>query len=183
MKKLLLLAVSAAIVGFASCDKIKDMVKINVGVQSQNGEFKIDPIPGAGENELGAADVYLNIDSIIKTENSSVGVGNIKSAKVTEVTLEILNPSAENNFAVVENAKVSLASDTKPEVVTIAEITGNPDEYKTSMNIPLTGSVDLADYMSGSTFTYKLSAKTRRGTTEVINCKATVKYELVVGLE
>lgn len=183
MKKLLLLAVSAAVVGFASCDKLKDMVKINVGVQSQNGEFKIDPIPGAGENELGAANVYVNVDSIIKTQNSSVGVGNIKSAKVTEVTLEILNPSADNNFAVVESAKVSLSSDTKTEVVTIAELTGNPDEYKTTINIPLNGEVDLADYMRGSSFTYKLWAKTRRGTTEVINCKATVKYDLVVGLD
>ena len=183
MKKLLLLAVSAAIVGFASCDEIKDMVKINVGVHSQNGTFNIDKIPSASEMDLGAANVHLNIDSIIKTQNSSVGVGNIKSAKVTEVTLEILNPSAENNFAVVENARVSLASDTKTELVTIAEVTGNPDEYKTSMNIPLTGTVDLADYMRGSSFTYKLWAKTRRGTTEVINCKATVKYELVVGLE
>lgn len=181
MKKSLLM-VAVATMGLVSCEKVKDMIKFNVGVQSQNIEFNVPILAAAGEQNLAAATVQLNIDSIIKAQNKEVGVDNIKSAKVTEVTLEILNPDNDNNLAIVEGAKVMLSSDTKTEPVTIAELENNPDEYKTTITIPAKD-VDLAEYLKSTNYSYTLWAKTRRGTTKELQCKATIKYDLQVGLE
>ena len=183
MKKSLLLVTAAAIMGLASCDKVKDMIKFNVGVQSQKAEFTVPILTSAGEQSLAAASIHVNIDSIIKAENSSAGVGNIKSAKVTEVILEVQDADGDNNLAIVESAKVMLSSDTKTEMVTIAELTGNPDEYKTTITLPANANVDLADYLKASTYSYTLWVNTRRGTTKELHCKAIIKYDLVVGLE
>lgn len=167
--------------GLVSCEKVKDMIKFNVGVQSQNVGFNVPVIATAGERDLAAASIHLNIDSIIKAENKEVGVDNIKSAKVTEVTLEILNPDNDNNLAIVESAKVLLSSDTKTEQVVIAEMENNPDEYRTTVTIPAKD-VDLAEYLRSSNYSYTLWAKTRRGTTIELRCKATIKYDLQVGM-
>jgi hypothetical protein len=183
MRKLFMLAVGTVMIGLVSCDKLKELAKINVGAQSQDVEFNIPVVSGAGEQNLAGANVYLNIDSIIKATNSSVGVNNIKSARVTAVSITVLEPDSANNFAVVEACKVLLSSDTKPEQVTIAEMNGNPDEYKTTVDIPLNSSVDLAEYVKGNSYSYTLWAKTRRGTTKEVKCKATISYDLTVGLE
>jgi hypothetical protein len=183
MRKSMMMVAGATVLMLASCEKIKDLAQINVGAQSQNVAFTISIVPGAGEQNLAAEAVQLNIDSLIKAQNSSVGVNNIKSARVTGVRIEILDADSVNNFAVVEACKVMLSSDTKPEKVTIAELNGNPDEYKTSIDIPLNGDVDLADYMKGNSFSYTLWAKTRRGTTKEVHCTATISYDLKVGLE
>lgn len=178
----MLLAAGAAMMGLMSCDKLKNLAKINVGAQSADIDFSI-PVTPAGEQNLAEANVTLNIDSVIKAYNSSVGVNNIKSAKVIALTLEVLDADSANNLALVEAAKVILSSDTKPTPVTIGELTNNPDEYKTSIDIPLNGDVDLAEYLRSNNYTYTLWAKTRRGTTKEVHCKAVVKYDIVVGLE
>jgi hypothetical protein len=183
MKKLLLLVAGATIMGLVSCDKVKDMIKFNVGVQSQNVDFAVPILTNAGEQTLASESVTVNIDSIIKTKNASAGVGNIKSAKVTEVILEVQDADGDNSLGIVESAKVMLSSDTKTEMVTIAELTGNPDEYKTAITIPANGDVDLADYLKANTYSYTLLVTTRRGTTKELHCKAIIKYDLVVGLD
>jgi hypothetical protein len=182
MRKLMLLVAGATMMGFASCDKLKEIAQISVGAQSKDIEFSIPIVPAAGEQDLASENVVLNIDSVIKANNSSVGVNNIKSAKVTGVHLEVLDADQENNLAVIEAAKVILSSDTKTEPTTIAELTGNPDEYKTSIDIPV-NDVDLAEYLKSNNYSYTLWAKTRRGTTKEVKCKATISYDLKVGLE
>ena len=179
MRKLLLLAGIAAL-GFTSCEKVKDLAKIKLGAQSQDIEFVIPVMQQGGDQELAAANTQLNIDSVIKAYNSSFGVANIKSAKVKSVTFSVIDADQENNLAIVENCSVQLASDTKPEFVTIAEIIGNPDEYATSIEIPVKD-VDLATYLTSNNYSYKVLAKTRRGTTKELNCKASISYELEVG--
>jgi hypothetical protein len=183
MRKSLLLVAGATMLALSSCEKIKDLVKFKVGVKSQDVNFSVPAIPSAGEQEFGSGNIHVNVDSIIKTQNNKAGVDNIKSAEVTEVSVEILNPDEENNLGVVERIIVELSSDTRPEPVTIAAKSGNPDEYITSMSLPLAENVDLADYLKANNYTYKLKAKTRRGTTKELNCKATIKYDLVVGLD
>src|ERR1043165_6241134 len=102
MKKVLLLAGIAAL-GITSCNKIKDLAKIKLGAQTQDIEFVIPVMQQGGEQQLAAANAQLNIDSVIKAYNSSFGVNNIKSAKVTGVTLTVLDADADNNLAIVEN--------------------------------------------------------------------------------
>ena len=182
MRKLILLVAGATVMGLTSCEKLKDMAQIEVGAHSRDIEFTIPVIAAAGEQNLASDNVVLNIDSIIKEYNSSVGVNNIKSAKVTAVHLEVLDPDQENNLAVIESARVMLSSDTKPDATTIAELTDNPDEYKTSIDIPVKD-VDLAEYVKSNNYSYTLWAKTRRGTTKEVKCKATISYDLRVGVE
>lgn len=169
--------------GLVSCEKLKDLAQISVGAHSYDVEFAIPEITAAGEQNLASDKVALNIDSIIKANNSSVGVNNIKSAKVQSVHIEIIDADSINNFGVVESCKILLSSDTRPEAVTIAELSGNPDEFKTSIDVPVNGEVDLAEYLKANNYSYTLWAKTRRGTTKEVHCTASIGYDLKVGLE
>lgn len=185
MKQKIFAAITACIAGimiFASCDKVKDAIKVDFDATSSDISFTIPVLEESGEATLAEDQAYLNVDSLIKAHNDQVGVENIKSVKIKSCTITLINGDSLNNFSVLESCKVQLFSDSKPDMITIAEISGNPDTETHTLELPVKSDLDLAPYFSSRYFTYKLTGKSRRGTTIEMECKVSASYNVVAGL-
>ena len=165
---------------FTSCDKVKDLITFNVPLQTADVSFTIAPQP-AGTQILTAFQFGINVDSVLKKENSSLGVGNIKKVKVKSVSITVTNPTSTDHFGVLSACEVGLASNAIPTYTTFAALTSNPDAYATTLTIPA-NDVDLKDYFGSTVLYYRLSGTTRRATTTTLQCKATIQFDIEAGL-
>lgn len=170
----------ATVVSFSSCDKIKDALKVDIVMQTADVSFSI-PVQPVGTQQLSQFSVYLNVDSIIKKKNSSLGIDNIKSVKMKSCTLVLLNAEGNNNFGALSAAKAELSSNSNSTLVTIAELSSNPDVAATSLTLPVT-TTELKGYFQGTNFTYRLTGTTRRATTKTLECRATIQFDVEAGL-
>jgi hypothetical protein len=176
-----LVAVLALSTLLHSCNKVKDAISINIPTQTVTADFTIDPQP-VGTQQLAAFQFGINLDSLIKIQNSSLGLGNIKSAKVKSITLTLSNATQADNFAVVSACEAGLTSNSNNTYKVFASLTNNPDAFSTTLDIPVNQDVDLKDYFNATAFYYKVSATTRRATSTTLQAKATVKLDVTVGL-
>jgi hypothetical protein len=172
-----LLALSAFL---PSCDKVKDAITINVPLQTADVQFSITPV-NAGTGTLTVFQFGVNIDSVLKKENSSIGIGNIKKAKIKSITLALSNATQADNFGAFSSCEAGLASNAKPDYTTFASLTANPDTYAATLSIPV-NDVDLKDYFGSTIFYYKLTGTARRATTSTLTGTATVKFDIEAGL-
>jgi hypothetical protein len=171
------------IVGFSSCDKLKDLAKVNFDMDNADGEFSIPIITSIGEQNLGTDDFYMNIDSTIKAQNSEVGSANIKEVKIKSCELSLTNGDSKNNFSAFESCTLEIKSNAKSTFVKMAGTSSNPDVEAQTINLPVESTLDLKDYfVNGSQFTYRITAKTRKKTDKELKCKVMVKYNIVAGL-
>ncbi|MFD2918496.1 hypothetical protein ACFS6H_02170 [Terrimonas rubra] len=182
MKPILTACALALTLLFTGCDKVKDLIKVNV-TTSVNIDFEIDPI---NETAVTYTDIQANIanelDAVIKAENSELGVENIKSAKVQSCVITTSATSApDDNFTALNNLSLAIESDNKPGYTTYAAITTSPTQPY-SVELPITAGVDLKDYLKGNTFGYKFTYSGKRKTTTTLQCRARVTYLLNVGL-
>lgn len=169
--------------GFSSCDKLKDLAKVNLNLENGDGEFNIPILAVVTEQNLGADDVYLNLDSIIKAQDSKVGAGNIKEVRIKSCKLILSNGDSANNFSALESCTLDIKSNTKSDFVRMAGITNNPDVAAQELSLPVESSLDLKDYfMSANQFTYRISGKNRKTTDKELKCKVLVQYNIVAGL-
>jgi hypothetical protein len=175
-----LVAVLALSTLLHSCDKVKDAISINIPTQTVTADFYITP-QQVGTQQVATFQYGINLDSLIKHENTSLGIGNIKSAKIKSVSLTLTNASGTDNFGAFSACEVGLSSSAKPDYTVIAGLTNNADANQTSLDIPV-NNVELKDYFSSTSFTYKLSATTRRATTTTLQGKATIKFDVTAGL-
>lgn len=177
----LLLALGLSV--FSSCDKVKDLAKVNLNLDNADGEFTIPVLVTTGDVTLGTDDIYVNLDSMIKAQNSQVSAKNIKEVRVKSCELTLSNGDSKNNFSVLESCKLEVKSNTKAEFITLASVSNNPDTEAQSLNLPVNSSLDLKDYfLSANTFSYRVSGKTRKTTDKELNCKVLVKYTITAGL-
>jgi hypothetical protein len=164
-----------------SCNKVKDAIVINIPTQTVTADFTISPVQ-AGTATLASFQFGINLDSVIKVQNSSLGLGNIKSAKIKSITLNLTNATQADNFAVVSACEAGITSNNNSTYKAFASLTSNPDTYATTLDIPVNPDVDLKDYFNATAIYYKLSGTTRRATSTTLTGKATVKFDLQVGL-
>ncbi len=176
------MAMLVGVLALSSCNKLKDAAKVNIGLSSTKVDFTIPIITQTGPVQLAAFNEYVNVDSIIKANNASVAASNIQSVYITSCEITMLDGDAVNNFAVLESGKAELSSNTKPDMITVAEVTNNPDMLSYELDLPVNSSINLKEYFNATTFSYKLSGTARRTTTKEIHCTATIKYNLVAGL-
>lgn len=179
-KSLGLVAVLALGTFLHSCNKVKDAIRINVPTQTVTADFTIAPLP-VGTQQVAIFQFGVNLDSLIKIQSTDLGITNIKSAKIKSVSLSLTNATQTDNFAVFSACEVGLSSSSKPEYVVVAGQPSNPDQYATTIDIPVKD-IDLTAYFNATSFTYKLSATTRRATTTTLTGKATIKFDVTAGL-
>ena len=175
-----LVAVLALSTFLHSCDKVKDAISINIPTQTVTADFYITPQP-VGTQQVATFQYGINLDSLIKHENTSVGIGNIKSAKIKSVSLTLTNASGTDNFGAFSACEVGLSSSAKPDYTVIAGIASNPDANQITLDIPV-NDIELKEYFNSTSFTYKLSATTRRTTANTLQGKATIKFDVTAGL-
>ena len=185
MKKILLFS-TAALLGLAaisSCNKLKDLAKVNINLENAQGEFTIPIILAAGEVSADASSIYINLDSFIKAENAEVGSKNIKEVHIKSCELQLLDGDSKNNFSALESCKMSIASDKNPSFTEIASVSGNPDAESQTLVLPANAELELKEYfLSATQFSYRLAATARKTTDKELKCKAVVKYTIVAGL-
>lgn len=164
---------------FTSCNKLKDLVTINVPLQTADINFTITAQP-VGTQTLAGFQVGVDIDSILKAQNSSLSFSNIKSVKIKSCDLVVLNATTNDHFGDISACQVSLASNNSP-FTKIAELSSNPEAYATTLSIPI-NDVELKDYFNTTLLRYQLSGTMRKATTTTLNCKATLKFNIEAGL-
>lgn len=165
---------------FTSCDKVKDLITVNVPLQTADVKFTIDPQP-VGTQTLSIFQFGVNIDSVLKKENSSLGTSNIKKVKVKSITLTLSNATQNDNFGALSACEAGLASNSISSYTAFAALTSNPDAYATTLTIPVKD-VDLKDYFNSTIFYYRLTGTTRRATTTKLNGTATIQFDIEAGL-
>jgi len=175
-----LVAVLALSTLLHSCDKVKDAISINIPTQTVTADFYITP-QQVGTQQVASFEYGINLDSLIKHENTSLGIGNIKSAKIKSVSLTLTNASGSDNFGAFSACEVGLSSSAVATYKVVAGIASNPDNNQTTLDIPV-NDIELKDYFSSTSFTYKLSATIRRATTTTLTGKATIKFDVSAGL-
>lgn len=164
-----------------SCDKVKDAIRINIPTQTVNADFEIQKV-AAGTAQVASFQWGFNLDSVIKKSNPDLGIGNIKKAKIKSIVLKLNNATQENSWAAFSSCEAGFSSNLNPNnYITFAKVDSNPDNYATSLNIPVVD-VDLKDYFGTSVFYYKLTATARRATTATLNGTATIQFDVEVGL-
>ena len=163
-----------------SCDKVKDLITVNVAMQTADVKFSITP-QAVGTQQLSIFQFGVNIDSVLKKENSSLSTSNIKKVKVKSITLTLSNATQNDNFGAISACEAGLASNSIPSYTVFAGLTSNPDAYATTLSIPVKD-VDLKDYFNSTTFYYRLSGTMRRATTTTLNGTATIQFDVEAGL-
>lgn len=166
----------------SSCKKVKQLANVDISLTAADINLTIPQINATGSSTLSEVNVPLNVDSIIKANNAEFAMKNIKSVKMKSCTITMLDGDAANNFSALESAEVLFASNAVPTLTTIATISGNPDVESYTITVPVNTSVDLKNYFNTSSYTYRLTGNARKTTSKPIQCKATIKYTLNVGL-
>jgi hypothetical protein len=180
-------ALLAAITIFStSCNAVKDAIPpIDISLTSKDVPFDIAP-SAAGQQSTTVV-IPFDLANEIKLQNSSginVDLSNIKTAKIKALSADITSgQSVTNNFANFQDASLSLATNastaTQAKTV-VGQVTGNPDVYTTHLEIPITGTTDLTEYLKGTNFTYTYSYLLRRATTATLHVVFHVQYEITV---
>lgn len=176
------LAVMASIsILSASCDKVKDAIKVNIPLQQASIKFDIPPV-AAGTNPLAEFQVRFDVDSAIRANASQFSASNIKSVKLESLKISTSNATANDHFGVLSACTAKLSSDVNSNWITIAEITNNPDAAASTLTIPVNTTQEMKDYFTGKSFSYILSGTARRNTTTTLHCTATLDINMEVGL-
>jgi hypothetical protein len=180
MKKII---VFLGIIGIiSSCDKIKDLVKATFNLKNESVTVSI-PASGSVLTYSNSETFSLNLDSIIKAQNSQLGIGNIKNFTVNSINLTIENPDSLNNFGNLSSCVISFYSNVKTTPITIASLASNPDVNVSTLNIPVSPGVDLMEYTrNASLLTYSLSGSLRRATTKELKVKVKADFSVTAGL-
>lgn len=182
IKKITTTLIAVLAIAFSSCEKIKDSIKANVPVTIEDITFTLPP---SSDVETFSQDfsMALNIDSLIKDVNSSLGAGNIKAAYVESIVLSIDEDSRyeDDNFTALEELNAALASDSKPAFTNIASIGNTPEKFVLDMYT--LSDQDIKGYLTGDRVTFRFNGKMKRATTQTLNCSATIKLKITAGLD
>ena len=162
-----------------SCDKIADLVKYDLPMQTASAEVVLPPSSDTVGSASGSEVVNYNIDSFIKANTANVlGINNITSAKITSCKITILDPTPTKNFANFRSAfgSVFSNSNTTPYVINAT----HDDVYATEFDLPVDTATNLKSYLTGTQFTYSLGGSLRRATTDSVHCKVEFKFKIHV---
>ncbi len=165
-----------------SCNKLKENIKISVPATMEY-EFIIPVVDQAGNLTLDEGVVKLDIEELIKQENSKLSTSNLQSVLIKSLEIKVDDSTKydDDNLTALSSIEVTLSSDNNPEPMTIAKddkAPSNPYLY----TVPIFTDVNYAVYFYGKEFKYNIKATTNRATTKEIKCKATIKYSITAGL-
>lgn len=170
---------------FSSCNKLKALINpFDIFLNSKDIPITIQP--SAAGQQFATTTTQFNLADEINKQNTSgisVGLKNIKSATVDAVSMDITNPSINNNFANVIDGGVLLSTDANANTqqkATLGQVLGNPDVYSTHFEIPILGTNDLTEYLKGTNFTYTYAYNLRRAITTPLQCVIHVKYKVTM---
>lgn len=181
-KKFLFLFMLGTSVALTSCDKIKEATNQDVTITPEAVNFTIPIITNtAAVTKIGEFSLNVDLDAKIKEKASKFGIKNIKSIKVSSVTVSLNNSDDNNNFGNMETLEGSISADNQTSQVAV-KVANNPATAASTITLPANGNIELKSLVTGANIKYTFNGKMRKATTKALEARATVKYELVVGL-
>lgn len=173
------LLLGTGVFAFSSCNKIKDALKINVPLTMT---VPLTIPPTAGGNGTSSSVVKLDVDSLIKANNSQLSVSNIKSVDINSVTININSDSQDpqDNFTALQSIAEYFSSDGNSSKIELASVSNPTEPY--SVDVTVSSVPDLSNYFNAKTFYFETDYQMKRATTHTINATATVKFTLQAGL-
>lgn len=183
IKTLLAAVLVIALFSRASCDKVKDKIKVNVPLTL---EFPVI-IPAVSTTDTTVVLEHTeseNIDELIQEYKESLGSKDIKSVDIESVTLSLDSNSRhfeDDNLQSFKSITAYLSSNTVPVNVEIASLGTPQDPYQ--IQIPVNNNIDanLIRYFNAQEFTFKLNIKMNRTTEKELTGTTTVKFMIKAG--
>lgn len=162
-----------------SCSKIQQALTYDIPMQT--GTIKIQLPPVASESAgYGVGFNSINVDSVIKASTANLlGVGNVRSIKLTAATMLLSNADAGNNFQNFSSCFVSFSTNESPQPYQIT-MPNNPNIYETIINMPVDTAQELKGYINGNQFTYSAGGQVRTATTTTLNCVISLAFKIEV---
>lgn len=165
----------------SSCDKVKELVAVNIPLQTVEYDFEI-PALQEGEVTLGDFDVRFDMDSAIKANAPQFSTENIRKVRVLSVNVSTSNSTETDHLGVFSTATARASSDVNTELTTIASLSNNPDTKVQSVDFTVDKDKELKSYFINATsFTYTIAGIARRATTTPLQATVKVKFDIEVG--
>jgi uncharacterized protein YceK len=189
MKKLLLSLSLLAFVGsisvFSSCDKIKDKVKEEAGVDldfdldGASANFTLPILTNTNtQSVVDTVEVPFDINAEISSNTGGLySIDDIESITITSVSMKINDGNTNNNFANLKTAMVAFYTDTKSDVAWIATNDAVPDVEDYEIDLVPSES-NLAEYLKGSKVFYMAGVNPRRATNKELSCTMNIKWHI-----
>lgn len=170
----------AALLGLSSCEKINEALDQEFTIKVLEVPVQLEPQSTLEEKKLGELTVNFNLDSAIRANTDNrLGVDDIDSVTVEEITVALTNADAANNMRNFESARVQIITPSDPTPQVIAQ-ENNPDgaDVQTSMSLDPQQVNDLRDQLQQSNVKYEVWGKARRTTSNTLNGILTVKFKV-----
>jgi hypothetical protein len=180
LPKVAIAAFFSATVLLQSCDKVIENAAIDLPAMTATAEV-IVPVTNntSTQQDMGSQVVNYNVDSFIKANtNGTLGINNIKSAKLKSCKIKLNDGSnADNNFQNFESCYASFFTNTKTTPIKMTVNGPTQETYEMSLEVPKD---DLAEYFKGTSFTYNVGGKLRKAVTQEVKATVTIEYILTV---
>ena len=164
----------AIAVGLVSCETIEKDLDIPLGI---NNAITIPVIDSVGTFTLEETPIDINIDSVLSANGASRS--NIKSLKLTSITVSAINANDTVNLGVFKDFVFSAAIGTGA-FEEIAAVKDNPDA-NTDVTVSGNSGLDLMPYFDGDG-KVKVIATNRKALTSELQVNLKYDYNLAVGL-
>ncbi len=184
MKKILL--TTCALVAFSavfySCDKLKEKLFQSFITGELPGDFTAPIITNTSTlQDIGTVSIPYDINAEIKSQaGSGFSIDDIPGKiTVNSITLTILNPDANNNFANFEMGGMKFNTNSNTTPITVGNDAIIPDVYATSRTFAVNNTIDIKSYLkNATTLGYFYNAKLRRPTTKPLNFHIVAKLKV-----
>jgi hypothetical protein len=172
----------SSILFFNSCNKQNDETRMNMNLSPTPVDFIIPANDNiTGSISLGEVPLTVELDNLIKAQNSRFSINNIEQIRLTSVTLTLSDDIIDgNSFSNVENMTVVMEANGLPRTPTLASVS-TPDAPATSrigtLNIPVTATDNnLQNYVVAGQTKLFFSGRIRRPITPALNAKLSVTF-------
>lgn len=166
----------------SSCDKVKDLVKVNIPMQTVEYKFDIPARDLTGEFTVADFNVRFNVDSAIKANASQFSTANIRTVKVSSVNISTSNGTNENHIGAFTSCSVKGNSNVNTEFTTLASKASIPDNFVQSIDLDVEKDKELKSYFNNPVnFSYVITANNRRSIPSPLKATIKVKFDVEVG--
>lgn len=180
MKKYLCLLLAIAGLTFSGCKKIKKALQLDIGFSTKVIDFTLPAVPVSGDLTVDVP-VEINLDSVLSA--NGVSMDKVRKIRLDRIDLDQQNGTSLNNLEAISHIQLAMASDARPEFVTVANLEDNtlPMADPFHLEIPGNPDLDLKPYFHTHQFTYRITAGLRHPTTEEKECTVRTRYIITVG--
>lgn len=166
-----------------SCNNINESIQRDVFISPKPVAFTIPKITETDSIMLiGDLNIKsLNLDSMINGQSDKFGAENIKSIKIKDFKLELLDTNSLNNIQNIQTIIVNLKASEQKDLTIAGANPSNSKTDKLTLQI-VSGSPDLRAFLTSPSFTYNLTGVFREATTKELKAQVSATYTVTVGL-